>query len=67
MRGKTRSEKRLGMRATGFNEAPAECGGKHSARRRDHRPVRRFNEAPAECGGKPETSSPVSLVAQTLQ
>ena len=37
----------------GFNEAPAECGGKpvwHDGREGD---AACFNEAPAECGGKP--------------
>ena len=39
----------------GFNEAPAERGGKRRSVRLVRRRLRRFNEAPAERGGKRPT------------
>ena len=49
----------------GFNEAPAECGGKQVAATAKR--CRCFNEAPAECGGKPPPPEAVASATKVLQ
>ena len=52
MRGKTAGWTADSASIAGFNEAPAECGGKPRSALHVETDPASFNEAPAECGGK---------------